>query len=268
MHDASLIEPICDGSSALRLRVFVEPQLAREMRGSAVRVENGLYSFAVDGSCQYLVSGSWRDDITSLDQGWRVGQVDDALRAELDRSMGTADLSSLSDCISMGGQFDFSAQTIRNQRSKAHCLGTPGPRFSAAWAVVFDRGADLWARGKPLPGGIRVEVIDVWGEAPGGPVSQAYPWPAGLSLEAYIVDPMLAALNPPGLSKLIPAGEAQQFRSLRDQFIADVLASPNPLGSYGNGQKMTDGQRTALVYMRDELPYEDANGLLPFSDVQ
>jgi hypothetical protein len=37
---------------------------------------------------------------------------------------------------------------MRNQRSKAHCLGTPGPRFSAAWAVAYDRGADLWARGK------------------------------------------------------------------------------------------------------------------------
>jgi hypothetical protein len=226
-----------------------------------VRVENGSPSFAIDGTCNYFIGG-WSEAPTARDEGWRVGQVDDAFRAELDRSMGMPDLSGLNDCTSSGGQFDFATLTIRNPQSKVLCRGTPGPRFSAAWAVVSNRAADLLARGKPLVGGIHVEATNAPDEAPGGP--SAYPWPAGYSLDAYVVDPMQAFSNPPGLSKLIPAGEAQKFRSLRDQFIADVTASPI---LYQNGQKMSDGNRIALVYMRDELPYEDSSGLLPFSDV-
>jgi hypothetical protein len=80
-----------------------------------------------------------------------------------------------------------------------------------------------------------------------------------------MLDGMQAFLNTPGLSKLIPAADAPKFRALRDQFIADVAAAPV---LYQDGQKMTDGTRIALVYMRDALPYEDASGLLPFSGGQ
>jgi hypothetical protein len=261
-----MLHSICDGSAALRLRVFVEAQPGRESRGSVVRVENGFSSFAVDGTCSYLIGGGWIppfEEHTARDEGWRVGQVDDAFRAAIDGSLGMDDLSSLDDCVSSAGMFDFSTTTIRNQHSTARCVGTPGARFSAAWAVIEDRAADLWARAKPLTQGIHLAASEAPSEAPGG--SPPYQWPSGYSLDAYMLDGMQAFLNTPGSSKLIPAADAPTFRALRDQFIADVAAAPV---LYQDGQKMTDGTRIALVYMRDALPYEDASGLLPFSGGQ
>jgi hypothetical protein len=66
------------------------------------------------------------------------------------------------------------------------------------------------------------------------------------------------------MSKLIDPADAPPFRALRDKYIADVAASPELYVNW-DGQKMTDGKRTAFVYMRDAIPYEDARGLLPFS---
>ena len=255
---------ICDGSASLRLRVFVEPQPALELRGSIVSVENGSPSSAVDGMCRYFIGG-WLEEKTSRDEGWRVGQVDDALKTELDASMGMEDLSTLTDCVPVAGLSDSSTLTIRNPRSTSRCRGMPGPRFSAAWQAVADRATDLWNRAKPLDQGLHVAAA----ETPAGPPdpTPAYPFPVGYSLDSIMLDPQEAAFNTPGTSKPISPADAPRFRALRDQYIADVAASP---GLYSNwdGQKMTDGKRTAFVYMRDVLPYEGAQGLLPFSGPQ
>ena len=48
---------------------------------------------------------------------------------------------------------------------------------------------------------------------------------------------------------------ARQLRALRDQFLVDRTAQP---GLYGSGLNVTDQIATAVVYMRDAIPYEDA----------
>lgn len=56
---------------------------------------------------------------------------------------------------------------------------------------------------------------------------------------------------------------AKQLRTLRDRYLADRTAQPGLFVSW-DGLKVTDQSDPALVYMRDAIPYEDAQGLLKF----
>jgi hypothetical protein len=120
---------------------------------------------------------------------------------------------------------------------------------------------DLWNEGAPLDQGIHVEVV-----LPNdGDNSKAYAWPSGAPLNALILPDGSSLTFTSGVSTLITdPGRAQPLRMLRDEYIADRRAAP---GLFHDGQKMTDENNTnALVYTRDQLPYEDDRGLLPFSD--
>jgi len=253
---------ICDGAPALKLRVFVEPQNARELRGSIVRVENGSPSFMVDGSCTYWMSGGWVEDALSRDLGWRTGQLDASLQQELERAIPVASLGDLEDCVSNAGSFDMSTRSFRAATSRARCI-QGGPRFEAAWSFIQSHSADLWAQAVPLDGRMRVEAVP----PTSGDDSKTYAWPVGEQLSAFLL-PQTSEANDlsfvSGVSRLITDLTAsKQLRLLRDQYISDRRAAP---GLFHDGQQMTDPSSTALVYLRDELPYEDSRGLLPFSD--
>jgi hypothetical protein len=256
---------ICDGTPALKLRLYVEPENMRELRGSIVRVENGFPSFMLDGACNYWMSGDWNDSAEPLarDLGWRTGHVDADLQRQLEQTLPLEHLDELADCQSTVGLFDASALTISSATSHATCV-RGGPRFERAWSLVEARGADLWSQGAPLDGGIRVEAVAF----SSGDSSQAYPWPASQPLGALMLPDDVAPQDDKqftsGVSTLIsdPA-TAAQLRQLRDQYIADRHATP---GFFFDGQKMDDHGTQATVYMRDQLPYEDAQGLLRFPD--
>lgn len=114
-----------------------------------------------------------------------------------------------------------------------------------------------------MDGGIRVEAVSV----NGGDDSKSYVWPPGMPLAELILPDEGGAdfRSSSGVSTLITDSErAGALRALREQYVAERTASP---GLFYDGQKMTDENDTsALVYMRDQLPYEDSDGLLPFSD--
>jgi hypothetical protein len=257
---------LCDGNAVMRLRVFVEAQPGREMRGSKVRVENGIKSFALDGMCSYWISGGWNslDGSLSRDRGWRTGTLTVEFKNALDRVFGFDDLGPLADCVPEAGLFDASVRTVRSERSAARC-GTKGTLFDAAWMAIEARGAELWASAKPMNGGIRLVAV----EAPidGPPLAIPYSWPSSQPMDTFMIDGQAASDNLSGMSKLVSEPEeARIFRALRDQYLSDRDATP---GVYGNwdGLKVNDGQRAAWLYMRDALPYEDEQGLLPFSEL-
>ena len=73
-----------------------------------------------------------------------------------------------------------------------------------------------------------------------------------------------ADLTKIGVSHLVDDPDAaRSLRGLRDQYLSDRDAQP---GLYVNwdGLTATDASGTAFVYMRDAIPYEDAQGLLTF----
>lgn len=248
---------ICDGASELKLRVFVEPQNGRELRGSVVRVENGYPSLMVDGSCAYWIGGGWIEDSLGRDLDWRRGQLDTSLEQALERAIPISRLADLGDCQSSAGIFDKSARSFRGVTSMASCI-QGGPRFEAAWSFIQAHAADLWNQAVPLDQGLRVEAV-----ISGGDDSKTYPWPVSEALSAFVL-PDGNGINASGVSRLIAdVAAAQQLRQLREQYFSDRRAAP---GLFYDGQKMGDQNTTALVYMRDQLPYEDSQGLLPFSD--
>jgi hypothetical protein len=94
----------------------------------------------------------------------------------------------------------------------------------------------------------------------GGDDSKAYAWPATEPLSTFLLSDN--EVDSTGVSHAVTdLATAQALRALRDQYISDRHATP---GFFYDGQKMNDAATTATVYMRDQLPYEDAQGLWPF----
>jgi hypothetical protein len=255
--------PLCDGSDGLTLRIFAAGQASRDAMGSAVRVENGLPSFAVDGQCRYFMGGGWRGAGSarqSRDEGWRRGTVSDGLRRDLELLVGWADLEQRYACDPSAGAFDAPAGIVANTHSASICAsGSVGPQFAVAFDAIQDRAAQLWAQAQPLDQDLRVTAVEDY-VADGDPLP-AYAWPSGLAFRDYLLQDDAALLGvTEGFSKLVPAAEAGPLREVRERFLLDLQRRAN--GIIG-GIQMTDGETTGAVYLRDALPYEDEDGLWP-----
>lgn len=254
---------LCDQSPQLRLWVLVEPQLGRELPGSQVRVENGLPFLIVDGTCSYWISAGWIDDPLSRDRGIRTGRLTARQVATIEQAVPLGDVGPLGDCAPKAGQFDVSTRTIAVPAASARCSST-GTRFDAAWSALGSLAQSLWQTGTPMGGPLRVSAV----AAPDGASSSPppYRWPIASPLGGFILEPGKdgMSLNQAGASHLLSdEQDANTLRAMREQYLLDRSAQP---GLYSNwdGLKSTDDADTALVYMRDALPYEDASGLLRF----
>ena len=93
-----------------------------------------------------------------------------------------------------------------------------------------------------------------------------YGWPLADALDVYLLNPGKDGSNlfMGGVSWLISDPDSTaKLRAMRDMYLSERGAAP---GSYANWDalKATDGTTTALIYMRDSLPYEDAKGFIGF----
>ena len=246
----------------LRFRAFLAPQTGRELRGSAVRIENGYQPFAIDGTCTYWLGGGWNapDDLVSRDQGWRTGKVDAAFEAALDAAIPFDDFAALSDCGPLpGGAADVTPRVLWSERATAGCW-TTGPLFDAVWGAIETRGADLWNRGVPLDGPLHVSFVET-----GAQMSvPSVPWPIPTPLTSFSLDASNRDDFAIGVSHLVSdTALTAPLRALRETFITNATAH-----KYfpGDGLVVSDGPIVGDVFMRDAAPYEDAHGLLPGSD--
>lgn len=244
--------PLCDGSQGLTLRVFVSGNPGQEVLGSAVRVENGYPSFAVDGQCRYFISGGWGVNAQGRDEGWRQGMVDAALRGKLERMAGMEDLRTLNDCGS-SELIDSGPLVIANTRSSLRCTGSQGRRVTAVFDAVDPA---LWAQGAPLDQALH---ITAWEGLGGRALEARYAWPNELALQDYFeADTNVFFEEPVGNSRLVPATDAGPLRSLRERYLSDTRGMPSL-----DGIPVRDGDLSAAVFVRDALPYEDERGLWP-----
>jgi hypothetical protein len=245
--------PLCDGSDRLTLRVFDEGSPGRDVIGSAVRIENGFPSFAVDGQCRYFIGGGWdAGDLTARNRGWREGTLDSSLRETLQRRAGVDDLSEI-DCNPSSTLIDAGFRVIANSRSLVACRGVQPRRVQAVFDAI---GPRLWEQGAPLEQGLHLTIT--MGIRDGSPLTP-YVWPSGLELADYIEtgsDALAGARS--GISKLVAAADAAPLRALREQYLADAQS----LQTY-DGIPVTDGEVSGTMFMRDALPYENEQGLWP-----
>jgi hypothetical protein len=237
---------------------MVEP--GSELRASLVRVENGMPALTVDGACSYWVGGGWSEDPLSRDRPFRTGRLSDADVGALERSLPLGDVGALGDCPPpQPGDYDYGVRVIRTASTEAVCK-TTGTRFDAAWTTLQGLAAALWESGTPMDGALHVSAVDAPSSA--STVPAPYAWPTALPLTSFILPDAVQFQT--GVSVLVDDPVAAgQLRALRDQYLSDRTAQPGLYTSW-DGLEVTDQSVTALVYMRDAIPYEDAQGLLTF----
>jgi hypothetical protein len=254
--DSATAEPpagLCDGSARMRLRFATLARNERELPGSIVRVENGFPSLLLDASCNYYMSGGWAEpgDALGRDRGVRRGKLDGADLEALGRELPLGRLDRLSDCSDAAEMIDGSPRTIADGSGTASCAGR-GASFDAAWNWIASRAAKLWAASAPMSGDVWLSAVVV----KDGDDSPAFEWPLAEPLRSFIIPEN--ALFESGVSRRVSGPEAQALRRLREDYLS--ARTKAPAGFY-DGQKMSNGGLSAVVYLRDALPYEDERGL-------
>lgn len=247
---------LCDGSAGLRIRYFLHDPPARFSFGYMVATENRNPSFAVDGSCNYWMSPGWNAEPANTDTsalGWRSGRVDKDLEHALNQ-LPLGHLEELADCEADTLR-DASLMAISDASSKVGCFRS-GPMHQAAFEIVTARVESLWANAEPLTNGVWVSAVPF----NDGDTSAAYPWPSSVPLSEFMLPE--ASWYEAGVARLIAdESEVANLRGLRARYVDERRAAP---GHFFDGQKMSDGTTAAVIYTRDQLPYENARGLWPF----
>jgi hypothetical protein len=245
---------LCDGSNGLRLHAYSAPAIGRTAAGSAVEIENGSYTLVVDEGCRYYVTAPPVDGVNARFGELRTGILDPAVAQQLAAALPRGQLASLGDC---GGVplSDSSPLVVADLTSHAACAGTFGTRFRGAWGAVVQVWPGLWDRGEAMTGAVRVAASP----AAGGPTDVVYPWPLEQPLAPFVLGE--SDLNRAGVSRLVPTpADAAAMRDLRARHDRGELGWNPP----GSGIFTSDGETGAFVYLRDALPHENENGLLPF----
>jgi hypothetical protein len=255
--------PLCDGVAHLRLWAYIVP--GDELRGSIVRVENGYPFIAIDGTCSYWIGGGWTEVALSRDRPIRTGKIPAEDVATIEQQVPLDDLTPLRDCPPPPpGLYDYSFRVFRTATAEASCFTaapalTAGTDFEAAWLPLEAIAMRLWNDGTPLDGAVHVSAAVMGSGVNNQP---PYAWPIPASLASFVVAD--GDLFKRGVSRLVddPAATSA-LRALRDQYLSDRTAQPGLFANW-DGLGATDQTTTAWVYMRDAMPYEDAQGLLSF----
>lgn len=248
--------PLCDGSSTLTLRIFYQGG-GLDYPGSEVRVENGHPSLAVDGQCRYFMSGGWTEDRQSRDLGWRQGLLPDELRRALEQRAGSEDLQRTYGYSSGPPALDAPSAVIANARS-AFIGGDGRQPVLDFFAFIRQNAPVLWATGQALDGDLHILLR----EPSGGEPPRRYELPSGFELRDDIEPASpVEALSGEGWRGRVPRAEAAAWRTIREQYLRDT--APAGAGYTSAGIPVTDGELSATLFMRDALPYEDEQGLLP-----
>lgn len=246
--------PLCDGSNGLRLHAYIAPAFGREAAGSAVEIENGSYSLVVDEACRYYVTAPPVEGVNARDGELRTGILAPGVAQQLAAALPRGQVASLGDCGGVAPS-DASPLVFADATSHAVCAGAFGARFRGAWDAVVRVWPGLWDQGEAMTGAVRVAASPV----AGGPTDVVYPWPLEQPLAAFVLGE--SDFYRAGVSRLVSAPlDAAAMRDLRARHDRGELGWNPP----GAGIFASDGETGAFVYLRDALPHENENGLLPF----
>lgn len=252
---------ICDGSDDLRLAMTlvgggtVENELVREI---------GWRYLYVLGTCEYFVlplgdPNGWPDA--------RTGVLDLEAEQALSEALDYGNLEAVAGNWGTEGTFDASTLLVSDGTHIVSCNGEclDGPREAQALWGEMSRIDELWAESEPYLGPVRVSVIG-WEDSLIDELGVNWP----LELDPWSIAIDGSSLDDPptaGTSVLVDDPEAvAQLRELRRQYREDDLPEgvPNSLAAYGHLTFTShDGQDLFQLWMRDSLPIEAEDGLIP-----
>jgi hypothetical protein len=110
-----------------------------------------------------------------------------------------------------------------------------------------------------MDGALRVSAVEV-GPQPDLPNEVILSWPTELDLSQFFLRTEDEYSLGVGRSVTV-AEEVVALRRLRDSYLMQRDARS---AGFGSALRVSDGKRGALVFMRDELPFTDAQGLIQF----
>lgn len=249
------LKPLCDPANPTAGRVAVENQATRVEPGHVVLFDNGLYLF-VDGQCHYWVSNPndvWQETRTGVLDAETATRLGDRLRFNAWDDLNGV-WSNSNGGVPDSGDFIFD-DTEHAVICRDLCDSPDVPAAVKTMRDAFSVVAgELWDRGSAVVSNVR--AIAVTSEpSPGRPVVE---WP----LTRPITDFVVAA--PPGYGQGIletDVASVQALKELRASFLRGDHGA-----FYWNALPVMSNGSYYLVYLRDTLPFEDANGLVPFSD--
>ena len=261
-NDAGTVrQPLCDGIEHLRVAVAYVGG-GPGARGSTVLSENGYALLAIDGACAYWIAGGWGEEPSGTELPVRTGKLSDADARVLEDALQLGDIDAPGGACASAAAPDAPGRLILTKMTDVICerplmSAAASMAFNATWTTFASVAPRLWKDGAPVEGPIHVSAVP--GSA--GPASfTVYPWPLALPLGSFVLDS--SDWSKRGVSRLVDDPDAaRQLRVLRDQYLRDRSAQP---GRFGDGLLVTDQSTTAVIYMRDAIPYEDERGLLQF----
>ena len=252
---------ICNGSNAITLGYFRADSPHAVAVGAQVVYENGTAFLYVNGSCDYWVFG-YTDSSGHMTttQSTRQGHLSADLAASLEADTRYRDWVSLKGRWHSGA-VGSSGDTLTNGAVDLVCdqnctwSGAPA-QIAPLFASVVSWVDRLASAGHDVGGSVRVLAADVTASMPTWRWAAAT-WPLSTPLTAVMVtDPTTVSF---GQGHLLTGDDAIAVRNLRDNQHAEKY-SPLWAADFVPVREPDGG--LASLFVRDDLPNEDANGLI------
>jgi hypothetical protein len=222
--------------------------------GQQVQYDNGFAFLYVDGTCHY-----WAQDFDPW-EGARTGVLSSAQAAQLEATVHYGEWTN--GHYVTPNLFDAGGVLLYDDRVQLSCSSpckvSSAPAFLGDLVAHFDDIiTPIWAAGTPLQDtGVRVEAVQA--DLRQYDFVTHLSWPLAAPLATIAVDLLTASHQGFGHGVSFQGEDAARLRALRATYDAGNYRT---LGVYGI--PIDDGGQGYLVYLRDSLPFEDGNGLVP-----
>jgi hypothetical protein len=242
---------LCDGSQDLRL-AWVHG--GGGLIAAEIQREIGFYYLYVRGDCHYWVVPFQRPPEIEVFET-HTGVLDEAAEAELAELVRYGEWDGLAGHWPEPGGADIPTTYVHDGEQMIVCDGicpeAPAP-VVAIEEAGFSKFLELWQAGEALDDApMRVLATPVSSDAPGEHV----PWTVDLALADIAVSPEVAMQQ--GVSTLIEDPETavalREFRAMHADGLADFFEFNVDVGP----------DESYALYLRDTVPFEDAQGLVP-----
>ncbi len=259
---------LCDGSNGLRLAYRVQAPIGRITPGEQVMAENGYDFLYLDGTCRYWVFP--RKDYESSDDIWEdvvTGTLSAQQEQDLKTDLHVGEWHQWNkQTFVQRGTFDMSTETFWIPTAAFQCEGDCGSKRRRR----IESNVRSWIRtlaeqGTSVNGPLRVVAVEMpqeWLDQDRSyPVQPA---PSGLDIESNATSYAEARHMCYGQGFEVSNASVEILRKYRRDYRS---------GTYGDfwsyrylPLKDTNGQ-IYMVYLRDSIPLEDADGLVELEGV-
>ena len=259
---------LCAGTDSLWIGYERFDGMGEGGAGNTLFEENGRVFFIIDGACRYYAfDGTIQDNSFGALSDIRTGMLSSEEAAEISERLKMSQFDALKGKSYYDGTLDCGGSVLFNEDGAFSCdCGCPSFREPAAMsAAAEDIAKELAAQGAPLNGLLRTVTVPHVSECEGFisiylPEEAAQTPPPGFDPSASAIPECSYSHDNATQSVLLDGDIAGALRDLRRVY-REMLVDAE-VSVWVNRIPMTVGDDTFDVYLRDYIPFEDANGIL------